>query len=189
MRRLLIVWLSLAFFIPVIAYGQGVSSINGTVTDPSGAVIPGAKITVTEVDTSLTRTMVSSADGLYVISSLRPTRYTLRVEAAGFKNVTQTGITLLANDNVTINLKLELGSAAEAITVEAAASQIDTTTPTISQVIDSDRMAELPLNGRNPAQLTTLVAGAVVGPSNSADQGVTKTFPVVVTASINGTRT
>ena len=101
MRRLHIAGLSLACFISVIAYAQGVSSINGTVTDPSGAVIPGARITVTEVDTSLTRTMVSSADGLYVVSSLRPTRYTLRVESAGFKNITQTGITLLANDNVT----------------------------------------------------------------------------------------
>ena len=181
--------LLLGFLLTAAAWGQGVSTINGTVIDPSGAVIPGAKLTVTEVDTSLSRTMNSNADGLYVFSSLRPTRYSLRVEAPGFKNVTQTGITLLANDNVTINLKLELGSASEAVTVEAAASQVDTTSPTISQVIDSDRMAELPLNGRNPAQLTLSVAGAVVGPSNSADQGVTKTFPVVVTASINGTRT
>src|SRR5207237_4607423 len=95
--------LFLALSVAAILRGQGVSTINGTVTDPSGAVIPGAKITATEVDTSLTRTMTSNSDGLYVLNSLRPTRYTLRVEAAGFKNITQTGITLLANDTVTIN--------------------------------------------------------------------------------------
>ncbi len=66
--------------------------------------------------------------------------------------------------------------------------QVDTTTATLKQVVDSERMIELPLNGRNPGQLTTLVAGAVTAPSNNADQGTTKTFPGAVTISVNGGR-
>jgi len=92
-----------------LAWGQASSTINGSVTDPSGSSIPNAKITITEVETSLARTTVSNSDGLYVISSLRPTNYTLSVEAQGFRTFTQTGITLLANDFVTIDMKMALG--------------------------------------------------------------------------------
>ena len=180
-------WLGLC--LSALAWGQASSSINGTVTDPSGAQVPGANITLREVETNLSRTTVSNTDGLYLLGSLRPTRYTLKVEAAGFKTFTQTGISLLANDTVTINLRLELGSVGESITVEVSVVQVDTTTATLKQVVDSARIMELPLNGRNAAQLTTLVAGAVLGPANQADQGVTKTFPAAVTATVNGTRT
>ncbi len=168
--------------------GQGISTINGTVTDPSGAIIPGARITAVEVDTSLARETVSSAEGLYVLSSLRPTRYTLTAEAQGFRQFVQAGIILTANETVTINLRLEVGATTETVNVEAATVQVDTTTPTLRQVVDSARMVELPLNGRNPAQLTALVAGAVNAPSNNADQGTTKTFPAAVTVSVNGGR-
>lgn len=170
------------------AWGQGLSTINGSVTDPSGAVVPGAKITVTELDTKLSRETVSSPDGLYVLSALRPTRYTLLVEGAGFRSFSQTGITLQADNTVTINVKMELGATAETVQVVASAVQVDTTTSTLRQVVDSARMVELPLNGRNAAQLTALVAGAVNAPSGNADQGTTKTFPGAVTVSVNGGR-
>jgi hypothetical protein len=173
-----------------VAWGQGLSTINGTVTDATGAVVPGAKITATELETSLAREAVSSAEGLYVIGSLRPTRYTLTATALGFRQFTQTGIVLTANDTVTIHLKLEIGSASETVNVEAAAVQVDTTTATLRQVVDSARMVELPLNGRNAAQLTSLVAGAVSANNvNNSDQGTTKTFPAAVTVSVNGGRT
>ncbi len=81
-----------------------------------------------------------------------------------------------------------MGTASETVNVEANAVQVDTTSSTIRQVVDSARMIELPLNGRNAAQLTTLVAGAVNAPSNNADQGATKTFPGAVTVSVNGGR-
>jgi hypothetical protein len=80
------------------------------------------------------------------------------VDASGFRQMHQDNILLQANDNVTINLKLEIGSASETVNVEASAAQVGTTTATVSQVVDSSRIVELPLNGRNPAQLTTLVA-------------------------------
>lgn len=83
---------------------------------------------------------------------------------------------------------IELGSTAETMDVQANVVQVDTTTATLRQVVDSARMIELPLNGRNPAQLTALVAGAVNAPANNADQGTTKTFPAAVTVSVNGGR-
>lgn len=81
-----------------------------------------------------------------------------------------------------------IGSSVSVVTVDANAVQVNTTNGTISQVVDRDRVEELPLNGRNVAQLTTLVPGAVSGPNDGSDQGVTKTFPVVASTSINGTR-
>jgi hypothetical protein len=172
-----------------LACAQGLSTINGTVTDATGAVVPVAKIIAVEVDTGLTRETVSNGDGLYVLSSLRPTHYTLTAEAPGFRQYSQTGIVLTANDTVTINLRLEVGLTTEKVNVEAGAVQVDTTTATLRQVVDSARMIELPLNGRNPAQLTVLVAGAVYTPSaGGVDMGSTKTFPAAAPVSVNGGR-
>jgi hypothetical protein len=176
------------FFTCPLAFAQGLSTINGTVTDATGAVIPSAKITAVEVETGLSRETMSNADGLYVLSSLRPTHYTLTAEAPGFRQYSQTGIVLTADDTATINLRLEVGLTTEKVNVEAAAVQVDTTTATLRQVVDSARMIELPLNGRNPAQLTVLVAGAVFTPNGSVDQGSTKTFPGSVPVSVNGGR-
>jgi hypothetical protein len=171
-------------------WAQGSSTINGSVNDPSGAVMAGAKITATEVDTGLARSTVSNTEGLYTLGSLRAARYTLSVEAAGFRSFTQTGITLETDQTATINVKLEVGATSEQVTVEAQATQVDTTTPTLKQVIDSARIEELPLNGRNAASLTVLVAGAVPAPSNGVDEGATKTMPTTgVLPSINGSRT
>lgn len=170
------------------AWGQGLSTISGTISDPTGAVVPAAKVTIVEVGTDLARTASATTDGYFVISSLRPTNYSLTVEAPGFRTLSQTGITLAANESVTMNLRLELGSTTETVNVQANVVQVDTTTATLKQVVDSARMIELPLNGRNPAQLTALVAGAVNAPSNNADQGTTKTFPAAVTVSVNGGR-
>ncbi len=86
------------------ALSQGLSTINGAIADSSGALVAGAKITVTEVDTGLPRETVSSSEGLYVLSSLRPTRYALTVESPGFRRFTASGITLQANDTTTINV-------------------------------------------------------------------------------------
>src|SRR5712691_1236235 len=189
MRKITLLCAALAVIASVgTVFTQGFSTINGVITDSSGALVAGAKIAVTEVDTGLTRETVSNSEGLYVLSSLRPARYALTVEAPGFRRFSQSGLTLQTNDTTTINVKLELGALSEVVEVHAAAVQVDTTTPTLKQVVDSARMVELPLNGRNPAQLTALVAGAVNAPSNNSDQGTTKTFPAAVTVSVNGGR-
>src|SRR5690349_11840358 len=106
-------------------------------------MIAGARVSAVETDTSVSRTTVTNSGGLYVLSSLRPTSYVLTVEAPGFRTFTQTRVTLQANDTITINCKLELGAANETVTVEAAAAQVDTSTATVKQVVDSSRIVDL----------------------------------------------
>jgi hypothetical protein len=167
---------------------QGLGSFGGTITDSSGATIPSATVTVRDSGTGFTRSVTTGGDGHYVIPNLPPSGYSLTVEAGGFRNFSQTGLTLQADQSATINVKLEVGVAAQSVTVEATAAQVDSTTETLKEVVDNSRMTEMPLNGRNAAALMSLVAGAVTADPSQADQGKTKTFPVAVTISTNGTR-
>ncbi|MGD0903619.1 MAG: carboxypeptidase-like regulatory domain-containing protein, partial [Terracidiphilus sp.] len=158
-------------------------------TDASGAVIPSATVTATQTQTGVAATVRSGADGAYVFPALLPSNYSLSVSAKGFENYTQTGIVLQADQAATINVKLAVGASSATITVTADAPQVDTTTGTLSQVIDEARVVDLPLNGRNAASLVTLVAGvtSATNEGNGTDQGKGKTFPAAVVTSSNGT--
>ncbi len=170
------------------AHAQGLGGIVGTVTDPSGAVIANAKVTATEVGTGFARTTTTDAQGRYVMTSLRPAQYDLSVETTGFRKFIQKGVTLLADQTLTVGVTVQVGRQEEVINVTSDAIQVDTSTPTLKQVIERERVQELPLNGRNAATLTLLVPGAVTAPSGGADQGTTKTFPGAVTIAANGAR-
>src|SRR5579862_436994 len=171
-----------------LAFCQGLGTIVGTVTDPSGALVGSAKVTVTEAGTGATREAVTNTAGGFVIPGLRPTNYTLTIESQGFNKYTQTNIQLTADQSATVNVALTVGQANQVVTVEATAQQTDTYTSTLKEVVDSQRMVDLPLNGRNAANLTTLVPGAVLAPNGGADQGQTKTFPGAVEITTNGSR-
>jgi len=110
------------------------------------------------------------------------------VEAKGFSVTRQMGVVLQADQTLTLNISIAVGSKTETVTVVGNAVQVDTSTSTLRQVIEQQRISELPLHGRNAAQLTLLVAGAVNSPNGGADQGATKTFPGAVTFSANGSR-
>lgn len=168
-------------------FGQGQGRITGTVSDITGAAVPNATVTVTRNDTNEVRTATSDSAGAYVFPSLAPARYTVSATAPGFAKYVESDAVLQADQALTVNIALRTGSASDTITVTAAPPQVDTTTGTLSQVIEQRNVNDLPLNGRNAASLTTLVAGVVVAPNANADQGATKTFPVVVTISANGT--
>jgi len=187
MKNLVVIGVLVVLAFPRLSHAQGLGSIVGTVTDPSGAAIPSAKITVTQSGTSFSRVAISNADGSYVISSLSPADYFLSAEAKGFSLAKQS-MTLLADQSLTVNVKMQLGMANQVVEVAVDNVQVDTSTSTLSQVIEQQRIAELPLNGRNAATLTLLVAGAVNSPNGGADQGATKTFPGAVTFSANGAR-
>jgi outer membrane receptor protein involved in Fe transport len=184
--RLFLVLLGLFPFCPL-SLAQGLGSIVGTIADPSGAAVASAKITCTQADTGVTREATSNSDGYYVIPSLTPAKYVVTVRMSGFSDE-KAEVTLLADQTLTMNLKLRLGGTTETVTVTGAELQVDTTTSTLTQVIEQRRLVELPLNGRNAAQLTLLVPGALNSPSGGADQGTTKTFPGAVTISANGAR-
>src|SRR5690242_919632 len=185
-RNSLLFALALLCF-PVVLNAQGLGSVVGTVTDPSGSAIGTASVKLQDAGTHLSRASATNTDGYYVIASVRPSRYFLIVEATGFSSSKQE-ITVLADQTLTVNVKLSIGSATETINVNAADLQVDTSTSTLKQVVEQERIVELPLNGRNAAQLTLLTPGAVNAPSGGADQGTTKTFPGAVTIAANGAR-
>jgi hypothetical protein len=180
------------------AAAQGFGRIVGNVVDPSGAVIVDAKVTVTQVGKGLTRTATTDSSGYYVLDSLRPAQYDLNVEAKGFHTFDQKAITLLADQTLTANVNMQVGEVSESISVVGGIEQVDTTTATLKQVIDQRRIEELPLNGRNAAELSLLVAGTTSYPVNPANptgtfaggalQGATKTFPGAVAIVTNGSR-
>jgi hypothetical protein len=172
----------------VVTYGQGFGTIVGTVTDPSGAVIPSAAVMVRQAGTRLERSTTSNAEGYFVVPSLPPSTYEVEITAPGFQTFVQKNVTIQADQSVTINGLLGIAGTAETVSVSAAQPQVNTTTGTLSQVVDERRIVDMPLNGRNAATLTLLVAGAVQTPSDSVDQGPTKTFPQGVTISTNGSR-
>jgi hypothetical protein len=130
----------------------------------------------------------ANSSGAYVFPSLPPAEYTVAATFTGFQSYLQKGIVLLANQAATVNITLQIGATSELVTVAANAVQVDTTTGTLSQVIDRQNVNELPLNGRNAAALTTLVAGVIAAPSDGTDKGNTKTFPQAVPISANGSR-
>jgi outer membrane receptor protein involved in Fe transport len=186
-RSVLLVFLFLTVF-SMLSYAQGFGKLVGTVTDPSGAAVPSAQVKVVEVGTGLSRTIPSDAEGYYVISSLRPAHYNISIEARGFRTFDVKDVVLQADQTLTVNAKLDIGAANEVVEVSGQQLQVDTATSTLRQVIEQQRLTELPLNGRNAATLTLTSTGAVQGPSSGADQGTTKTFPGAVTLSVNGAR-
>src|SRR5581483_2918927 len=173
---------------PNIALAQGNGRISGTVTDTSGAVVPGADVRATQTSTGLVLSTVTSGEGTFVFPSLLPSVYDISVSATGFSNYTEKGAQLRADNALTVNIVLQAGSTTQTVTVNAQAAQVDTTTGTLNEVIGTSQLNNLPLNGRNAASLTAEVAGVSVAPSAQADQGNTKTFPVAFTITANGTR-
>jgi hypothetical protein len=175
-------------FCSLFAFGQGSGSIVGTVTDPSGAVVPGATVTATDVGTGVSRAATTNQQGLYSLSAMRPAQYKVTVEAPSFRTYSQSAVTLLANQTLMLNAQLVLGQTSETVEVTGRELQVDTSTSTVRDVVEQQRITELPLNGRNPATLTLTTTGAVNSTNGGADQGATKTFPGAVTISVNGAR-
>ena len=183
MRRIVLTFLVLGLFVSN-AYAQATGQINGVVADNSGGVVPGVTVFAVESGTGISRDTVTGANGRYSFLSLRPTTYEIRAELAGFRTVRQTDVVLQANQNLTLNITLELGELSETVTVAGEASTVDITQSTISEVVDSKRIVELPLNGRDAARLSMLVSGMVV---TEVNQESGKTIPGALRLSTNGT--
>ena len=167
---------------------QGFGTIVGTVTDPSGSVIPNAKISITDVGTQASRTVQANDQGYYVVPALRPSTYNVSITAAGFATYQQKTVTLLADQSLTVDAHMNVGQVTETVSVQTNQLQVDTSTSTLSQVVEERRIVDLPLNGRNAVSLALLVPGTVQAPANNADQGQYKTLPSAITVSANGSR-
>jgi hypothetical protein len=133
-----------------------VSQLDGYVTDPSGQAIAGAQVKVTEVNLDQVHTSSTDITGHYAFPGLPAGQYQLEVTFTGFKVYVQKGITLDAGNNRTQSVTMEVGSTTESIQVTANAAQVETKENSIAQLVDSQRIIDMPLNGRNPAQLLTL---------------------------------
>jgi hypothetical protein len=155
-------FLAIALFVGLMAIpasAQESGSILGTVRDSSGGTVPGAKVTITNTDTSDSRTVTTADDGAYRSSGLRPGVYTLKVEKDGFKTVTQTALSLNVAAELVVNPMLEVGSATQVVTVRGENPVVNTTTSSLGGLVNDQQIAELPLNGRNYTDLTLLQPG------------------------------
>jgi hypothetical protein len=144
------------------AWGQSTATLTGVVTDPSGAVVPNANVTVHSLATGLDRVLVTDGAGIYVAPSLQPGDYKVSVTAAGFSVDTVEKVTLDVDMKINVDMKLSLASTGATVQVESTATQIESQTITVGQVIDRNTVQELPLNGRHFLDLTVLTPGGVV---------------------------
>jgi hypothetical protein len=140
-------------------HAQAVGAITGVVTDPSGAVIPGAKVTATRVETGVSQFTVTSGAGTYTIPSLVVGTYNVVAEAQGFKSGTATGITLDVAQQRAVDFKLVLAGVTAKVEVNAAPPLLNTTDGAIAGVVSEEQVQDLPLNGRNIAGLVMLQPG------------------------------
>jgi hypothetical protein len=185
MLRIILFIVSQAVLLTASAFGQQAGQIVGVVTDNRGEAVPNVTVKAVEVGTGFTRTAVTNTGGQYVLPALRPTQYEITVESTGFRSFRRTGVELLANQSLTINIPLEVGAVTETVNVVGGAVQVDTTTSTLSEVVDRSRIVELPLNGRDAARLSTLVAGTAIV-SVSTETG--KSIPGGLRLSSNGSQ-
>lgn len=162
------------------------SSLEGTVSDPSGSVVPGVRVTLRNLETGLERQTVTNGSGTYLFNALPVGLYSVLAEAQGFQAYTQTGIRLNVNTPATVDIRLSVGSLTEQVSVSADATMVNTQTPTLSQVVQQRYLVDLPLNGRNAATLIRMVPGTVSGVGTTtagyANTGDTLAF------SVNGAR-
>ncbi len=180
--------LSLFFATPARLHSQAVGSgqIQGTVADANGGVVPGAEVEVTQTDSGLKRAVTSGADGGYSLPNLPVGPYQLRVGKEGFQAFVQSGIVIQVGNNLRIDVSLKVGGAAETVQVDASASMVQTEDQAVSQVIDSQRMVDIPLNGRRATDLILLTGAATAAPAG--DNVGSKNYPSEVTLSIAGSQ-
>ena len=138
---------------------QITAGLRGTITDPTGAAVPGAQITVVHEKTGLALHSTSAESGAYTFNLLPIGTYRISVDAAGFQHYDQTGIVLTTNQVAGINIELVLGALSEKVNVVSTGTIVNTQTTEVGTLIGGARMTELPLNGRNPIQLALLAAG------------------------------
>ena len=176
MSRYLVLCLATCLAVLPAAAQQSRASFFGLVTDSSGASIPGAKVTITAVDTNQSTVVESSADGLFSAPLLTIGNYSIAVEKQGFKRAVRSGLNLQVDQRAEINFKLDVGGTTETIEVRGEAPLVDTGSATVGKVVENRRVVELPLNGRNALALTLLTPSVKsnAGPTNSgfADRGI-----------------
>jgi outer membrane receptor protein involved in Fe transport len=181
-----------AFFVALallsVLFGQGGEStqILGIVEDTSGAVVPGVVVTATHNATGQQRQVTTGESGNYVITNINPGEYTVRAEKGGFKSEIRTGLILQLNQKARVDMKLSIGAVSETVEVSARGVILNTDDATLGNVVEQQRVTELPLNGRNFANLAGLMPGVIKGISSNTNQYGRRDTAIAVSA--NGMR-
>src|SRR4051812_7268876 len=153
---------------PMLVGQTATGEINGTLTDPSGAVISGATLKLTNQSTQIQTQSTSNATGFFIFVGVRPGTYSLRVEKQGFRSVDVSQLQLGVNQALTQNLQIPVGAVSESVQVTGEAPLVDNSTTELGTVIETKVVNDLPLNGRNFTQLLTLTPGVTpVGTSQN----------------------
>jgi hypothetical protein len=179
--------ISLAVLAFSLAAQTNFGRISGTVSDSSGAVIPGVKVIIIDQDTQAARPVTTDDHGFYVAENLPIGPYSVSLDHPGFKRAEQRGLNLVADGHLTANFTLQVGDSAQSVeVVEAAGEVLNTVSGEVAHVVDQEQVENVPLNGRAYTELLTLVPGAVV---TNPDQFGTLTSLSATNQSINGHRT
>lgn len=165
----------LAIFLLMIGYcvaqSAGTGALTGTVTDPTGAVVPNVTVTVTNVDSGQARTVMTGADGSYRVPLLQPGNYEVKFDANGFKPVEIPSVTVIVSETAVLDRALEVGAQNQEVEVQANVEAVQTASSTLGTVVNSQVVTELPLNTRNFTNLISLSAGANASVNNATALG------------------
>jgi hypothetical protein len=142
-------------------------TLRGTVLDSTGGILPGAEVAVVHIETNETHTVVADSNGSYIAPQLKPGSYRITVTMNGFKTASINEVKVDVQQTRNLDVTLQVGQAAELVTVLGTGGTIERTSSTISQTIENKRLVDLPLNGRNPFSLATLVPGVAPAPGSS----------------------
>ena len=154
------------------ASAQNTADVVGTITDSSGAILPGATVTITNVGTNVSQTTKSNESGNYTFNLLQVGTYSIKVEANGFKTFAAPNVTLASGDRARVDAQMALGDVTQTVEVSGTvAPALQTDTSTISSVITSQAVQDVPLDGRNITKLVQLSAGVNQGQPNDLDSG------------------
>ena len=154
-------WRFLLLLVPAMAWAQQSGAVSGRVLDASGAAVNGARVTVKQLETGFTRSATTNLSGDYRVLSVPVGPVEVRAEKTGFKTAVRLGVNLVVEQEAVVNLNLEIGDLAQTVTVSAEAPLVNTTTSSVSGLVDERQVKELPLNGRSFDNLITLNPGAV----------------------------
>ena len=168
MKKHLLLWFVVAFVAAGVVRGQVTTgTISGTVTDSTGAVLPGANIVILNEETGIPRSLVTDAAGRYLAPSLSPGRYRVTISQPGFQTEARTGIVLTVGRNAVVDVQLEVGAVSQTVEVTGEAPLVETQQSSMSYLVDANTISELPLNGRDITQLILLNPGVSLA-ENSA---------------------
>jgi hypothetical protein len=167
MRRLLLALLGAGVLLltELPALAQTAANLTGTVTDSSGAALPGVQLTLRNAGTGLTRSATSAADGRFVFADVPAGTYDLRAELSGFRTVAETGLVLTVAQSLAVAVTMQVGGLEQTVTVAGGAAAVNTTTSELSFLVGEQAIATLPLNGRNFTDLALLQPGVLPYPS------------------------